>query len=56
MDFITEKKKEAPKFIREIGMEWFYRLITDFRYSRKKVWRSLIGSFYALNIVKLKKD
>lgn len=52
-DFILEKKKRAPKLVQNLGIEWFYRLITDFKYSWKKVWRSLLGSLYALNIVKL---
>lgn len=46
IDFLLEKKKEAPAIFRRIGVEWFYRLITDFKYSRKKVWKSLIGLKY----------
>ncbi|MEM4605427.1 MAG: WecB/TagA/CpsF family glycosyltransferase [Candidatus Pacearchaeota archaeon] len=48
MDFLLGKKKEAPSFVRKIGMEWFYRLITDFKYSKIKVWRSFIAVFYLL--------
>lgn len=48
LDFILEKKKEAPKFVRMIGLEWFYRFITDFKYSKKKVWRSLISLKYLM--------
>ncbi|MEM4330491.1 MAG: WecB/TagA/CpsF family glycosyltransferase [Candidatus Pacearchaeota archaeon] len=48
MDFLLGKKKEAPSFVRKIGVEWFYRLITDFKYSKKKVWRSFIAVFYLL--------
>jgi len=43
IDFLLEKKKQAPAIFRRLGVEWLYRLITDFKYSRKKVWRSLIG-------------
>jgi len=43
IDFITEKKKEAPKLFQKIGLEWLYRLITDFRHSGKKVNRSFIA-------------
>ncbi|MEM4181818.1 MAG: WecB/TagA/CpsF family glycosyltransferase [Candidatus Pacearchaeota archaeon] len=48
MDFLLGKKKEAPSFVRKIGMEWFYRLVTDFKYSKIKVWRSFIAVFYLL--------
>ena len=54
-DFITEKKKEAPSFIQSIGLEWFFRLLTDFKHTKKKVWQSLLGSFYMLGKIK-KKD
>jgi len=43
LDFLQGKKAEAPLIVRELGIEWIYRLITDFKYSKKKVWRSLIG-------------
>ena len=43
LDFLLGKKEEAPLIVRELGIEWLYRLVTDFKYSRKKVWRSLIG-------------
>ena len=49
LDFILERKKEAPKWIREIYSEWFYRLVTDFKYSRKKVWRSFFGLWYLIS-------
>ncbi len=53
LDFLLGKKKRAPKFFQSIGLEWFYRLVTDFKYSKKKVWRSLIGSFYINSCTKL---
>ncbi|MBP7700831.1 WecB/TagA/CpsF family glycosyltransferase [Candidatus Woesebacteria bacterium] len=34
-DFITNNKKQAPKFIQQIGMEWLFRLITE----PKRLWR-----------------
>lgn len=46
IDFVLDKKKEAPSIFRKLGIEWFYRLVTDFKYSKKKVWRSLIGLKY----------
>jgi len=48
LDFLLGKKDEAPEFWRSLGLEWFYRLITDFKYSKKKVW----GSFLALRYLK----
>lgn len=54
LDFLLGKKKRSPKIWQNLGLEWFYRLITDFKYSKKKVWRSLLGSFYAIKIVELK--
>jgi exopolysaccharide biosynthesis WecB/TagA/CpsF family protein len=46
IDFLTNKKLEAPKFFRILYLEWFYRLITDFKRSRKKVFRSIVGLRY----------
>lgn len=46
LDFLLDRKKEAPLIVRELGIEWLYRLITDFKYSGKKVWRSLVGLKY----------
>lgn len=53
-DFILDKKKEAPSFVRKLAMEWAYRLITDFKYSKNKVLRSFIAIRY-LNSIELKK-
>ncbi len=52
MDFLLEKKREAPRIFRGVGLEWFYRLVTDFGHSRGKVWRSLMGLRY-LNEVQI---
>lgn len=49
LDFILERKKEAPKIVRELYLEWFYRLVTDFKYSKKKVWYSFIGLWYLVS-------
>lgn len=46
LDFLLDKKEEAPRIIKQLGVEWLYRLITDFKHSRKKVWRSLVGLRY----------
>ncbi|MEM3091185.1 MAG: WecB/TagA/CpsF family glycosyltransferase [Candidatus Pacearchaeota archaeon] len=53
LDFITEKKKMAPNIIRKIGLEWFYRFLTDFKHSRIKVYRSFIGLLH-INRAKLR--
>jgi len=54
-DFILGKKKEAPKIVQTLGLEWFYRLITDFKHSKKKVWKSFIGLFYIARVVEVRK-
>jgi N-acetylglucosaminyldiphosphoundecaprenol N-acetyl-beta-D-mannosaminyltransferase len=51
-DFLTKKKKEAPKIIRNLGIEWLYRLINDFNHSSKKAWHSLIGTFLITGKIK----
>jgi N-acetylglucosaminyldiphosphoundecaprenol N-acetyl-beta-D-mannosaminyltransferase len=40
-DFITGNKKEAPLMMQKLGLEWFYRLISE----PKRLWkRYLIGN------------
>lgn len=51
-DFVTEKKKEAPRFIQKIGLEWLFRLITDFKYPKKKIYQSLLGTFYMIGNIR----
>jgi exopolysaccharide biosynthesis WecB/TagA/CpsF family protein len=46
LDFLLEKKKRAPKIFSMLGLEWFYRLITDFNHSKNKVLRSLKAIIY----------
>lgn len=48
LDFMLGKKEEAPKIFQKLGLEWFYRLVTDFKYSKRKVWRSFLGLIYLL--------
>ena len=38
LDFLLEKKKQAPNAVKALGIEWLYRLITDFEHSKKKVF------------------
>jgi UDP-N-acetyl-D-mannosaminuronic acid transferase (WecB/TagA/CpsF family) len=46
MDFFLNKKKHSPKFFTKLGIEWLYRLITDFRITKKKAWRSFVAIKY----------
>lgn len=52
LDFIADKKSEAPEITRRMYLEWLYRFITDFKYSRKKVWQSVIGTVHMFWSVK----
>lgn len=54
LDFILGKKSRAPKWIQEIGFEWFYRMATDFNHSWKKVKKSFIANFYLMRYIELK--
>ncbi|MBR9701500.1 WecB/TagA/CpsF family glycosyltransferase [Candidatus Pacearchaeota archaeon] len=56
LDFITGKKKEAPKIVRKLGLEWLYRGVTDFKHSRKKVLGSFLGLMYLPRTVKMRKN
>ena len=52
-DFLLKKKKESPEIFRKVGLEWSYRLVTDFKTTRKKAWRSFISLKY-INQLNLK--
>ncbi len=47
-DFLSGTKGWAPRPVRMLGLEWLYRLVTDFGYSSKKVRKS----FSALTLMK----
>lgn len=49
LDFLLRKKKEAPTIWQKIGLEWFYRLITDFSHSKQKVGRSFVALSYIIS-------
>jgi len=53
-DYISSKKKQAPRIFQVCGLEWAYRLFTDFNHSKKKVWRSLMSIFYMLKKTEVK--
>jgi len=50
MDFLLSRKKESPGFFRIFGIEWLYRLLTDFNTTKKKAWRSFIAIKYLKNV------
>ena len=54
LDFLIGKKREAPAFVRAVGVEWLYRLVTDFKHTKKKVARSFVALFY-LGSIELRK-
>jgi len=54
IDFLTKVKSEAPAMWVKLKLEWLYRLITDFKHSKKKVYRSIIGLRY-LSLIKVEK-
>ncbi len=51
IDFISGKAKRAPKFIRKIGLEWFWRLIRE-PYRAKRIINATI--VYIYNLIKWK--
>lgn len=53
LDLFLGKRKEAPLITSKLGIEWLYRLMMDFKYSKKKVWRHF-GGLRQLRRVELK--
>ncbi len=39
LDYVAGTKRRAPKFVREIGMEWLHRLVTQ-PYRFKRIWHA----------------
>jgi len=39
-DFIAGKKKHAPRWVQTIGMEWFFRLLSE----PKRLWRRYLST------------
>ncbi|MEM2956653.1 MAG: WecB/TagA/CpsF family glycosyltransferase [Candidatus Pacearchaeota archaeon] len=54
LDFISGVKKRAPKLLCNLGLEWLYRLVTDFRYVKTKVKGSFKALFFLKNFVEFK--
>jgi len=55
LDYLRDKKIPAPKFFEKTGLEWFYRMMTDFKHTLPKVIKSFIGQFYLFLVVGLRK-
>lgn len=41
-DFLTGKRKRAPKIMRKIGLEWLWRFIQEPKYRAKRIWKAVI--------------
>lgn len=41
-DFLTGKRKRAPKCIRHIGLEWLWRFLQEPIYRAKRIWQATI--------------
>lgn len=54
-DYIKDKKKKAPSSFGYLGLEWFYRMVTDFSHTFPKVIKSFFGQFYLPFVVRLRK-
>ena len=46
LDFLSNKKDWAPSPIRKLGLEWLFRLLTDLKYMKRKVWGSFLSLFF----------
>jgi len=53
-DFITNKKKRAPVFFQKIGLEWLYRLITNYKYIHKRIIPTFKGVLFAFSSARYK--
>lgn len=49
-DFLAKTKPQAPKVIRNMGMEWLFRLITEPR----RLWRRYLNNIYKLGCFLIK--
>ena len=54
LEYIQGKRKRAPKFWRTLGLEWFYRLFSDFHLTKKRIIPCFKGIFLAFFIADLK--
>lgn len=54
-DFFSGRIRQAPAWIRNIGMEWFFRLTQDFRrlWRRYTLYNLIFLTFYCLQLVRV---
>jgi len=53
-DFMTDKKKRSPVIYQKIGLEWLYRLITNYKYIIKRIIPTIKGVIYTFRFAKYK--
>lgn len=41
-DFLTGKRKRAPKVVQKIGLEWLWRFVQEPKYRAKRIWNAVI--------------
>ncbi len=56
IDYIISRKNQAPRYIRKLGLEWLYRLFTNFERTSKKIKNIFLGLILAFFITDLKKS
>lgn len=54
LEYIQGKRKRAPVIFQKFGMEWFYRLFSDFRLTSGRLSKIFIGSFLVFFIADIK--
>lgn len=42
LDFLTGKRKRAPKFLQKIGLEWLWRFVQEPKYRAKRIFRAVV--------------
>jgi len=47
-DFVSGTKKQAPKWMGDWGLEWFFRLINEFRLFKRYIFYSVLFLFFLL--------
>jgi N-acetylglucosaminyldiphosphoundecaprenol N-acetyl-beta-D-mannosaminyltransferase len=41
-DFLTGKRKRAPKFLQKFGLEWLWRFVQEPKYRAKRIYQAVI--------------
>lgn len=56
-DYIAGTKSQPPQFIRNAGLEWFWRLLTQPNPKRiKRIWQATFGLIYQLVLFKVQRS